>query len=80
MDLGDTDDGAFERVNIAAGNRLEAIYDLRSGDNGIDCEMRHGCVRAAALDLDLKNVKRRHHRPGWMANCPTGNPGQLCIP
>jgi hypothetical protein len=29
------------------------LTNLRSGDNGINREMRHRCVRAAALDLDL---------------------------
>ena len=64
VDLGDADDGSFERVHIAAGDRLQAVDDLRRGDNRIDREMRHGRMRAAALDLDLENVEGSHHWSG----------------
>src|SRR6266404_4796838 len=70
MDLGDADDGTFERVHIAAGDRLQTVHDLRGSDNGIDCEMRHCRVRAPALDLDLEDVEGSHHRPGLDGKLP----------
>ena len=64
MDLRDTDDGAVERVDVAAGDRLQAVDDLRRRNHRIDAVMRHRRMRAAALDDDLEDVESGHHRTG----------------
>jgi hypothetical protein len=64
MDLRDAHDGAFERVHIAARNRLQASHDLRGSDNRIDREMRHRRMSAAASDGNFENIEGGHHGPG----------------
>ena len=62
MDLSDTDDGALQRVYIAARDGLQPVHQLRRDNNRIDRQMRHRRVCAAAIDRDLENVECDHHR------------------
>ena len=64
VDLRDADDRAVQRVDVAAGDRLQPVDDLRRGDDRVDAEMRHRGMRAASADGDLEDVEGRHHRAG----------------
>ena len=80
MNLGDADHCTFERMGVAAGNRLKTVYHLRRGNDRIDREMRHRRMAPAAFDRDLENVKAAIIGPDRIANWPIGSSGQLCMP
>ena len=80
MDLRDADDGAVERIYVAARDGLQPVDHLCGGDDRIDPEMRHRRVCAAAPDRDLENVKGGHHRSGPDGELSGRHSGQLCMP
>ena len=63
-----------QRVDVAAGDRLQPVDDLRRGDDRVDAEMRHRRMRAAAGDGDLEDVEGGHHRPGPDRELPGRQP------
>ena len=54
----------FQRVDVAGHDRLQLVDDLRADQDAVDRLVRLGGVRAAALDVDIDAVGRRHHRTG----------------
>ena len=80
MDLRDADHGALQRVDVAAGDGLQAGDDLRRRDDRVDAEMRHRRMRAAPVTVISKMSNAAIIGPGRIANSPAGSPGQLCMP
>ncbi len=62
MDLRHAQDGRLQRVDVAADDRLQRVDDGRRGGDRVDAAVRERAVRAAAGDLDVEAVERRHHR------------------
>ena len=57
-------DRGVHRIEVARHDRLQRGDDVRADHHRVDAVMRHGAVRAHALDDDLEDVIGGHHRAG----------------
>ena len=64
MHLADGDDQRLERRNVAADQNLQGHDQLGRNDDGVDALVRHGAVRAHAVDVDAEPVGVGHALAG----------------
>ncbi len=61
---GHADDPGVDGPLVAVDDGLEGLHQLAGGRHGVQALVRHGPVRALALEHDLELVAAGEHRPG----------------
>ncbi len=77
MDLGNTEHGRVERIEVARDGGLQRLGQLHCRHDGIVPEVGHGCVGAFAFQRNPEQIASAHDWAGHNTECSRRHAGPV---